>query len=140
MLLVKIGPKHQVTIPKEIFEALQLEVGDILKVTIQDGKGVIIPKRIAEKAPAPKLSSKEQQFLKTAQQKISAIQNNLISAKGLTEGEVNVAVKVGLIDAGQRWWWSEEWQRGEREAQRDIEEGRVEEFENVEALLKALRT
>lgn len=28
----KIGPKHQVTIPKSVFEALHLEVGDILDV------------------------------------------------------------------------------------------------------------
>ena len=137
---VKVGPKHQITIPKGVFETLQLEVGDILEVTVHDGKGIIIPKRIAEKAPVPKLSAEEQRLLKAAKDKILAMQTNLKSARGLTKAEVNVAVKVGLIDSGQRWWWTEEWQQGEREAQRDINEGRVEEFENAEALIKALRS
>ncbi len=34
-----------------------------------------------------------------------------------------MAAKVGLIDPDQRWWWTEEWQQGEREAEEDIAKG-----------------
>ena len=30
-----------------------------------------------------------------------------------------------LIDASQAWFWTEEWQKGEREADEDIKAGRV---------------
>ena len=33
MGLTKIGPKHQVTIPKTVFERLKLDVGDYLDGT-----------------------------------------------------------------------------------------------------------
>ncbi len=135
---VKIGPKHQITIPKEVFEALQLQSGDILEVTAHDGKGILIPKRVLEKRPLPKLSSKDQKLLKSARHKIEAIQKDLKSAKGLTEAEAKVALKVGLIDPEQRWWWTEEWQRGERKAQQDIDRNRVDEFKSPEDLLKSL--
>ena len=136
---VKIGPNHQITIPKEVFETLQLETGDILEVTVQDGKGIIIPKRILEKMPLPKLSPRDQKLLKSAKRKIQAIRKDLKSANGLTEAETEVAAKVGLIDPEQRWWWTEEWQQGEREAQRDIDQGRIKEFHNPEELLNSLR-
>jgi hypothetical protein len=31
-----------------------------------------------------------------------------------------LAIKVGLIDPEQDWWWKEEWQKGEREAEKEI--------------------
>jgi AbrB family looped-hinge helix DNA binding protein len=31
-----------------------------------------------------------------------------------------------LIDADQAWFWTREWQEGEREAENDIREGRIE--------------
>ena len=57
---VRIGPKHQVTIPKEVFEALQLDVGDFLDATARGGHILLTPKRLAAKAPAPSLSPPEQ--------------------------------------------------------------------------------
>ena len=44
-----------------------------------------------------------------------------------------------LIDASQAWFWSQEWQRGEREASADIRAGRVETSESSEAFLDSLR-
>jgi hypothetical protein len=38
------------------------------------------------------------------------------------------------------WWWLEEWQRGEREAQKDINSGKVETFSTPEAFLNSLRS
>ena len=44
-----------------------------------------------------------------------------------------------LIDATQAWFWTPEWQEGEREVDADLAAGRVERFESDEAFLKALR-
>ena len=43
-----------------------------------------------------------------------------------------------LIDASQAWFWSREWQQGEREASSDIKAGRVTSSGSSEALLKSL--
>lgn len=138
MPLVKIGPKHQITIPIEVFDKLDLEVGDVLEVAAQAGKGIFIPKRLVPKTPAPMLSAKEQKVLALAKKKIAAIQKDLKNSKGLTREEADVAAKVGLINSDQKWWWLESWQEGEREAERDIEAGRVTVYDSPEAFLKSL--
>ena len=71
------------------------------------------------------LSKEEQKILKKVQAKIEKIKRDMVHSKGLSEEEISVAVKVGLIDKDQTWWWTEEWQRGEREAQKEIDEGRL---------------
>ncbi|HEX4518646.1 MAG TPA: AbrB/MazE/SpoVT family DNA-binding domain-containing protein [Gaiellaceae bacterium] len=45
-----------------------------------------------------------------------------------------------LIDATQAWFWSPEWQAGEREADADREAGRVESFASESEFLDALHT
>lgn len=49
-----------------------------------------------------------------------------------------VLVPMKLVPAEQVWFWSEEWQKGEKEADKDIAEGRVKSFDNVEDLLEDL--
>jgi len=86
------------------------------------------------------LSLPEQKLLVEAKRKIKAIQNNLTNATGLALAEADVAAKTGLIDPGQRWWWTEEWQKGEREAQKDIEAGRVSKvYKNITEALADLK-
>ena len=63
--------------------------------------------------------------LEGIQRKIRAIQENLIASEGLTRREADIAAKAGLIAEDQKWWWTEEWQAGEREAEADIQAGRV---------------
>ena len=138
MALVKIRDRHQITLPKEIVNKLQVKCGDLMEVEIREGKVTLIPRRVVPHAPAPRLSEKEQRILETAKKKIAAIQKDLKKAKGLTREESDVAAKVGLIDPEQKWWWLESWQEGEREAQRDIEAGRVTVHESPEAFLKSL--
>jgi AbrB family looped-hinge helix DNA binding protein len=121
----KIGPKHQITIPKDVFEALRLDVGDILEAEVESGKIVLAPKQLTEKAPVPKLTPKEHKLLLRARQKIEKIRKDMPSSRGLTEEEADVAAKAGLIDPSQRWWWTEEWQKGEREAESEIRRGRT---------------
>lgn len=43
-----------------------------------------------------------------------------------------------LIDASQAWFWSREWQQGEREASADITAGRVQTSQSSEAFLESL--
>jgi AbrB family looped-hinge helix DNA binding protein len=43
-----------------------------------------------------------------------------------------------LIDASRTWFWSREWQAGEREASADIEAGRVVSSDSPEAFLGSL--
>ena len=44
-----------------------------------------------------------------------------------------------VIDATQAWFWSADWQAGEREADADLVAGREETFDSGEAMLVALR-
>ena len=43
-----------------------------------------------------------------------------------------------LIDADQAWFWTDAWQRGEREASEDIEKGRVRRSESGDQFLDSL--
>jgi antitoxin MazE len=49
MPAVKIGPKHQITIPKEVFNSLNLEVGEFLDTRVEDNVIVLIPKKLVAK-------------------------------------------------------------------------------------------
>lgn len=90
MAAVKVGPKHQITIPREIFESLGLAPGDFLDAQLQDDNIVLVPAK--------------------------------------------------LIPKDQAWFWTPEWQRGEREADDDIKTGRLSgPFSSVTALKKALK-
>lgn len=50
--------------------------------------------------------------------------------------EVKNAVR---ISKSQAWFWSKAWQKKEKEADKDIREGKVKSFSSVESLLKDLR-
>jgi AbrB family looped-hinge helix DNA binding protein len=43
-----------------------------------------------------------------------------------------------LVDAGQAYFWTETWQRGEREAQADIRAGRTKKFKSAKDLIADL--
>jgi len=124
MPIVKIGPKHQVTIPKGVFDQLHLRPGDFLEAITQGGKIIMVPRQLVAKVPVPSLTKKEQEILLKTKEKIEQIQKDLLRSQGLTKEEIKVACRVGLIDKDQAWWWTEEWQKGEREAEKDIREGR----------------
>ncbi len=90
MPLVKVGARHQVTIPKEIVEQVKLNPGDYVEFDLKGGKIVIVPKQI--------------------------------------------------IDREDAWFWSEEWQKMEREADEALAQGDYKEFENVEDLIRDLNS
>ena len=68
-------------------------------------------------------------------------------AARLSEGDyLEVSVEGGaivmrpkkLIDADQAWFWSEQWQRGEREASEDITSGRTRRSAGADEFLDSL--
>jgi len=139
MPLAKLKPKGQITIPKPVRDLLGLYEGDLVEISVQGGRGVILPQRLVPAAPVPKLSAKEQQALARARKKIAAMREDLANSRGLTENEANAAAKAGLIAPDQRWWWLESWQEGEREVERDIKAGRMETFNSPEEFRNALQ-
>ena len=52
MAVTKISPKHQITIPKEAFEKLHLEIGDFLEVEAIEEGLLLIPKKLISKDQA----------------------------------------------------------------------------------------
>ena len=68
-------------------------------------------------------------------------------AARLAEGDyLEVSVEEGaivmrpkkLIDADQAWFWSEDWQKGEREASEDIARGRVGRSNGADEFVESL--
>lgn len=55
-------------------------------------------------------------------------------------GEEAVIIPKRLIDKGDAWYWSKEWQEKERWADEAIKKGQVKEFDNVEDLIKELNS
>ncbi len=52
MAMTKVGPKRQVTIPKEVLKQLKLEVGDYLDVQVKGNRITMVPKKAAVKDDA----------------------------------------------------------------------------------------
>ena len=50
----------------------------------------------------------------------------------------DVVTPKKLVDKSQAYFWTEEWQKGEAEAEADIRAGRVKTFDSVEELLEDL--
>jgi|GEM_PF-4328660 len=59
--------------------------------------------------------------------------------KEAEEGKVLILEKVVKIPAKDAWFYSAEWQKGERSAQKDINADRVNAVKNTSAYLKGIR-
>ena len=53
------------------------------------------------------------------------------------DGSLRLVPKV-IVDRNQAFFWTSRWQKGEREAEADIEAGRVSRFDDVEEALDFL--
>jgi len=53
------------------------------------------------------------------------------------DGKIIIVPKK-MVDAEQAWFWSQEWQEAEKEAERDLQTGRVKKYKKVEDLIKDL--
>jgi len=47
--------------------------------------------------------------------------------------------KKSLVDASQSYFWTDEWQRAEREAHDDLRRGRTKRFRSAKALIADLK-
>lgn len=54
------------------------------------------------------------------------------------EGDVLKVIPKAVIDKDQSWFWTKEWQKGEREAEADYRAGRYKTAKNVKEFLKEL--
>lgn len=54
------------------------------------------------------------------------------------EADRIVLIPKKLIDKSQAYFWTDDWQEGEREAERDLADGRVEAHETVDELIAGL--
>ena len=64
-------------------------------------------------------------------------EGDLLEAEITEEGILLRPQKV--IDATQAWFWTPQWQQGEREADADLAAGRAQTFTSGEDLLEGLR-
>jgi AbrB family looped-hinge helix DNA binding protein len=55
------------------------------------------------------------------------------------EGHIILTPKK-LVDSSQAYFWTEEWQQGEREADEDIKAGRVKTFDTADEAIKYLKS
>lgn len=72
MPTTRISPKHQITIPKEIFDLLQLEVGDFLDVGARGNKIVLTPQKLIPKEQEWFWTKKWQEKEREAEEDIKA--------------------------------------------------------------------
>ena len=54
------------------------------------------------------------------------------------EDDKVILVPMKLVPAEQAWFWTKEWQEGEKEVEEDKAAGKVKSFDNVEDLLEDL--
>lgn len=54
------------------------------------------------------------------------------------EGEIVLKVKK-LIDKNQSWFWTNRWQKGEKEADEDIQAGRIQRFSDANDAVSFLK-
>lgn len=145
MPLVKITRNFQITIPRELCKELEFAIGNYVKVEKKNDSLVLRPVKMVEpeqanKPAVPRLTKAEQEVLVKAKKKIDKINTDLIHSVGLNSKEIKVAAKAGLIDPDQVYWWREDWQKGEREADRAIARGDVlGPFSNAKDAISALK-
>lgn len=90
MAITRISPKRQITIPSETFKKLTLNIGDFLRVEVEEERIILTPQV--------------------------------------------------FIPKNQAWFWSKEWQKKEKEADKDIKAGKVfGPFSSGKELVKFLR-
>lgn len=117
----------KVKLPAELSKRLKIKAGVILRIEISGNQLILRPATRRKNDPSASAILK-------VQKKITKINNKNVRAQGLTKAELEVAIKAGLIDKKQAWFWSSSWQKMEREADRS----RTFEFDNVKDALDFL--
>jgi antitoxin MazE len=55
------------------------------------------------------------------------------------QGEKIILTPIKAVDRSEAWFWSKEWQEGERRADEDLKAGRYTVHDTMEDLVKSLR-
>jgi len=71
MNAVKIGPKHQITIPVAVFRKLRLDPGDFLEVETVDEAIVLVPRKLIPRDQGWFWTKRWQTMEKTAQRDLN---------------------------------------------------------------------
>jgi AbrB family looped-hinge helix DNA binding protein len=74
---------------------------------------------------------------KEVRKKTNMQPGDLVEVKLDEQGRILLTPKK-LIDASQAYFWTEEWQKGERKADADIKAGRVKRFKSAADAVKHL--
>lgn len=103
--------------------------------------------RISEAMAAYAVAPPEPALTKVTRHGQITLPTGIRRAMDVAEGDlIEVAIEGGrmvltpkqLVDKSQAWFWSREWQAGEREAEEDIKAGRVQRFRSAKDLLEDL--
>ena len=70
--------------------------------------------------------------------RMRAAEGDVFLAKVRDDNEI-VLRKKSLVDASQAYFWTDEWQRGERKAQEDIRRGRTKRLQSAKTLVADLQ-
>jgi len=62
----------------------------------------------------------------------------MTSRSGISRSYLGIEMPKKLIDKNQAYFWTKQWQKGEKEAAEDIKAGRVKTFDSVDELIKDL--
>jgi AbrB family looped-hinge helix DNA binding protein len=71
--------------------------------------------------------------------KARMLAGDLVEVRLDKEGHIVLTPKK-LVDASQAYFWTEEWQKGERKADEDIKAGRVKRFKSAAVAVKYLES
>ena len=133
MAVVKVNITGEGHIPlgPEVLARVYMRAGDEVEIEPVT-RGVLLIKS--------RFLAQEEARLSQVGRKMARIRDNLAAAEGLTLDEILLAAQYNLINPEQGYWWSEEWQAGEREVEQERETGQVAAFESVDALLADLHS
>jgi len=85
-----------------------------------------------------RLRGKGQLTLPDEVRKLAGIAEGDYLAVSVRDGAIVLEPKL-IVDATQAWFWTDEWQRGEREAADELASGRGQRFESAEEFLASLK-
>lgn len=71
---------------------------------------------------------------------IKEIKRKIKTREGLNKEERRLAIKAGLIDKDQEWFWTPEWQAKEKEADEDTKAGRYRDFDSMADMIRDLKS
>ena len=128
---VSITDEGHIPIGPEVLARVYMRAGDEIEIE-PVARGVLLIKS--------RSLAQEETRLTQIKQKMARIRQDLATAEWLTLDDLLLAAQYNLIDPEQGYWWSEEWQAGEREVEQEKETGQVAAFESVDALLADLHS